>query len=109
MSNIIMLYTDDFKELDGTFYEIFINGKYIGSIGNSIYVLNKIFEEIEIDSIIIEKINLDTYLTREEREEFYLNQFCYLTIDEQEAILRGEIDYAFDMVKNRLAEEKKND
>jgi len=105
MSNvIIMLHTDDYKDLDGTFYEVFLDREYIGAVGEDIYVLDRVIKKIGLNTIE-EKVDLDTYLSYEERDIFYSAPNFFFTEEEQEAILKGEIDYAFDKIKSRLVKE----
>ena len=91
MNNVmILLYTED---CDGA--EVFINGQYMGAIDkDTLSVLN--------ENMMEEKINLDSYLTEDERDVFYLSKNFHITKEEQDAILSEEIDYAFDMIKNRI-------
>lgn len=105
MSNImIILHTKDYSDLDRTFCEVFINRQYIGAIGEDTYVLNKILTAINAD-VIKEEINLDNYLDAEDILIFSLVENFFFTETEQDAILAGQIDYAFDMIKNRLVKE----
>lgn len=105
MSNImIILHTKDYSDLDRTFCEVFINRQYIGAIGEDTYVLNKILTTIHAD-IIKEEINIDNYLNAEDILIFSLVENFFFTEAEQDAILAGQIDYAFDMIKNRLVKE----
>lgn len=105
MSNImIILHSKDYLDLDGTSCEVFIDRKYIGALEGDTYVLNKILTAIHAD-VIKEEINLDNYLNEEDRLIFYLARNFFFTETEQDAILEGQIDYAFDMIKNRLIEE----
>ena len=104
MSNImIILHSKDYLDLDGTSCEVFIDRKYIGALEEDTYVLNKILTAINAD--VIKEVNLDSYLDEEERLLFYMVQNFFFTEAEQDAILAGQIDYAFDMIKNRLVEE----
>ena len=105
MNNImIILHSKDYKDLDGTSCEVFIDRQYIGALEGDTYVLNKILTAIHAD-VIKEEINLDSYLNEEDRFLFYLVKNFFFTEAEQDAILEGQIDYAFDMIKNRLVEE----
>ena len=105
MSNImIILHTKDYLDLDGTSCEVFIDRKYIGALEGDTYVLNKILTAINAD-VVKEEVNLDSYLDEEERFIFSMVQNFFFTETEQDAILAGQIDYAFDMIKNRLVKE----
>ena len=105
MSNImIILHTKDYLDLDGTSCEVFIDRKYIGALEGDTYVLNKILTAVHAD-IIKEEINIDNYLNAEDRLIFSLAGNFFFTESEQDAILAGQIDYAFDMIKNRLVKE----
>ena len=97
MNNVmILLYTED---CDGA--EVFINGQYMGAIDKDTFVLDKILSVLN-ENMMEEKINLDSYLTEDERDMFYLSKNFHITKEEQDAILNEEIDYAFDMIKNRI-------
>ena len=97
MSNIIIiLHSEDF---DGT--EVFINKEYIGAIDKDTYILEKILKALDVEAII-EEINLDSYLNEKEREDFYLYSNFHFTEEEQDIILEGQIDYAFDKIKDRI-------
>ena len=97
MSNIIIiLHSEDF---DGA--EVFINKEYIGAINKDTYMLEKILKALDVEAII-EEINLDSYLNEEEREDFYLYSNFHFTEEEQDIILEGQIDCAFDKIKDRI-------
>lgn len=81
--------------------DMFINGKYI--MQNNQDIINNLYDTI------IEKVNLDDYMTRIEKNNFFYNDNCKILRSEQDAILNGEIDYAFDMIKARLENEAAND
>ena len=93
---MIILHSED---ISGA--EVFIDRHYVGAIDKDTYVLDKIIKQLNSE-VIKEEINLDSYLARSERDKFYLSSHFFFTEDEQEAILNGEIDYAFDMIKKRL-------
>lgn len=101
---MIILHTKDYSDLDGTDCEIFINRKYIGAFKGDIYILNKILIAIDAD-VVKKEINLDNYLNVEDRLIFSLARNFFFTEAEQNAILAGQNDYAFDMIKNRLVKE----
>lgn len=102
MNNIIIiLYTKDYIDLDGTICEVFLNRQYVGAIEKDTYVLKKILTAIN-SNVIIEEIDLDSYLNEEDRLNFALQGNFFFTETEEEAILKGEIDYAFDMIKARI-------
>lgn len=97
MSNIIIiLHSEDF---DGA--EVFINKEYIGAIDKDTYMLEKILKALDVEAII-EEINLDSYLNEKEREDFYLYSNFHFTEEEQDIILEGQIDCAFDKIKDRI-------
>lgn len=101
MSNIIIiLHSEDF---DGA--EVFINKEYIGAIDKDTYMLEKILKALNVEAII-EEINLDSYLNEKERNDFYLYDNFHFTEEEEDAILEGELDYAFDKIKNRIFNRK---
>lgn len=94
---ILVLHTDD---LVGA--ELFIDRKYIGITSKRTITLRKAIEEID-NNIIIEEVNIDTYLTEKERNLFlFKTENFYITEEEQDSILEGNIDYAFDIIKGRL-------
>ena len=94
---ILVLHTDD---LVGA--ELFIDRKYIGIISKRTITLRKAIEEID-NNIIIEEVNIDTYLTEKERNLFlFKTENFFITEEEQDSILEGNIDYAFDIIKGRL-------
>lgn len=94
---ILVLHTDD---LVGA--ELFIDRKYIGITSKRTITLRKAIEEID-NNIIIEEINIDTYLTEKERNLFlFKTENFFITEEEQDSILEGNIDYAFDIIKGRL-------
>lgn len=94
---ILVLHTDD---LVGA--ELFIDRKYIGITSKRTITLHKAIEEID-NNIIIEEINIDTYLTEKERNLFlFKTENFFITEEEQDSILEGNIDYAFDIIKGRL-------
>jgi hypothetical protein len=94
---ILVLHTDD---LVGA--ELFIDRKYIGITSKRTITLRKAVEEID-NNIIIEEVNIDTYLTEKERNLFlFKTENFYITEEEQDSILEGNIDYAFDIIKGRL-------
>lgn len=94
---ILVLHTDD---LVGA--ELFIDRKYIGITSKRTMTLRKAIEEID-NNIIIEEINIDTYLTEKERNLFlFKTENFFITEEEQDSILEGNIDYAFDIIKGRL-------
>ena len=94
---ILVLHTDD---LVGA--ELFIDRKYIGITSKRTITLHKVIEEID-NNIIIEEVNIDTYLTEKERNLFlFKTENFYITEEEQDNILEGNIDYAFDIIKGRL-------
>lgn len=97
MSNIIIILHS--KDFDGA--ELFINKEYIGAIDKDNYILEKILIALKTEAII-EEINLDSYLNENERENFYLYNNFHFTEEEQDIILEGQIDYAFDKIKDRL-------
>jgi len=98
---MLILHTQD---LAGA--EVFIDRKYIGIYPSKhTNILHKICESLLEDSVtIVEEINIDTYLTEKERNMFLFNvpESLYITEEEQDAILEGQIDYAFDMIKKRI-------
>lgn len=94
---ILVLHTDD---LVGA--ELFIDRKYIGITSKRTITLRKAIEEID-NNIIIEEVNIDTYLTEKERNLFlFKTENFFITEEEQDSILEGNIDYAFDIIKGRL-------
>lgn len=94
---ILVLHTDD---LAGA--ELFIDRKYIGITSKRTMLLHKAIEEID-NNIIIEEVNIDTYLTEKERNLFlFKTENFFITEEEQDSILEGNIDYAFDIIKGRL-------
>lgn len=94
---ILVLHTDD---LAGA--ELFIDRKYIGITSKRTMTLRKAIEEID-NNIIIEEVNIDTYLTEKERNLFlFKTENFFITEEEQDSILEGNIDYAFDIIKGRL-------
>ena len=94
---ILVLHTDD---LMGA--ELFIDRKYIGITSKRTITLRKAIEEID-NNIIIEEVNIDTYLTEKERNLFlFKTENFFITEEEQDSILEGNIDYAFDIIKGRL-------
>lgn len=94
---ILVLHTDD---LVGA--ELFIDRKYIGITSKRTITLRKAIEEID-NNIIIEEVNIDTYLTEKERNLFlFKTENFFITEEEQDNILEGNIDYAFDIIKGRL-------
>ena len=94
---ILVLHTDD---LVGA--ELFIDRKYIGITNKRTITLRKAIEEID-NNIIIEEVNIDTYLTEKERNLFlFKTENFFITEEEQDNILEGNIDYAFDIIKGRL-------
>lgn len=94
---ILVLHTDD---LVGA--ELFIDRKYIGITSKRTIILRKAIEEID-NNIIIEEVNIDTYLTEKERNLFlFKTENFFITEEEQDSILEGNIDYAFDIIKGRL-------
>lgn len=94
---ILVLHTDD---LVGA--ELFIDRKYIGITSKRTITLRKAIEEID-NNIIIEEVNIDTYLTEKERNLFlFKTENFFITEEEQDSILEGNIDYAFDTIKGRL-------
>lgn len=94
---VLVLHTDD---LMGAVF--FINRKYIGITSKKTITLRKAIEEID-NNIIIEEVNIDTYLTEKERNLFLFKiENFFITEEEQDSILEGNIDYAFDIIKGRL-------
>lgn len=94
---ILVLHTDN---LVGA--ELFIDRKYIGITSKRTITLRKAIEEID-NNIIIEEVNIDTYLTEKERNLFlFKTENFFITEEEQDSILEGNIDYAFDIIKGRL-------
>ena len=93
---IIILHSED---MDGA--ELFINKEYVGAIDKDTYILDKILKALDVEAII-EEINLDSYLDENERENFYLYNNFHFTEEEQDIILEGQIDYAFDIIKDRI-------
>lgn len=102
MSNIIIILHS--KDFDGA--ELFINKEYIGAIDKDTYILEKILIALNNAEAIIEEINLDSYLNENERENFYLYNNFHFTEEEQDIILEGQIDYAFDKIKDRIFKNK---
>lgn len=101
MSNIIIiLHSEDF---DGA--EVFINKEYIGAIDRDTYMLEKILKALDVEAII-EEINLDSYLNEKERNDFYLYDNFHFAEEEEDAILEGQVDYAFDKIKDRIFNKK---
>ena len=95
---VLILHTDD---LAGA--ELFIDRKYIGITSKRTMTLRKAIEEIDNNIIIWEEINIDTYLTEKERNLFlFKTENFFITEEEQDNILEGNIDYAFDIIKGRL-------
>ncbi len=95
---VLILHTDD---LAGA--ELFIDRKYIGITSKRTVTLRKAIEEIDNNIIIWEEINIDTYLTEKERNLFlFKTENFFITEEEQDNILEGNIDYAFDIIKGRL-------
>lgn len=95
---ILVLHTND---LAGA--ELFIDRKYIGITSKRTVTLRKAIEEIDNNIIIWEEINIDTYLTEKERNLFlFKTENFFITEEEQDNILEGNIDYAFDIIKGRL-------
>lgn len=95
---VLVLHTDD---LAGA--ELFIDRKYIGITSKRTVTLRKAIEEIDNNIIIWEEINIDTYLTEKERNLFlFKTENFFITEEEQDSILEGNIDYAFDIIKGRL-------
>ncbi len=94
---VLVLHTND---LAGA--ELFIDRKYIGITSKRTVTLRKAIEEID-NNIIIEEVNIDTYLTEKERNLFlFKTENFFITEEEQDSILEGNIDYAFDIIKGRL-------
>ena len=111
MSNVIGIalnYITKNKEIDT---ELFINGKlctndFLNSNKKSIkeYLLSL------DENMILERVNLDCYLTEYEKQLFLNDlQNCKILPQEQDAILEGDIDYAFDMIADRLVNNDDND
>lgn len=95
---VLVLHTND---LAGA--ELFIDRKYIGITSKRTITLRKAIEEIDNNIIIWEEINIDTYLTEKERNLFlFKTENFFITEEEQDSILEGNIDYAFDIIKGRL-------
>lgn len=84
-----------FRENGLTYKEYFLNGEYC-----DIDLTDR------LDTSIVETIDLDSYLTEDEQNRFFDEDNCEITYQEQEAILNGEIDYAFDMIKDRIKNNK---
>ena len=79
---ILVLHTDD---LVGA--ELFIDRKYIGITSKRTITLRKAIEEID-NNIIIEEVNIDTYLTEKERNLFlFKTENFFITEEEQDSIL----------------------
>ena len=89
------------NHIDGEKYykDIFVNGK-LSMLDESIFY--------DLPDTIVEKINLDSYLTAKEQYLFFLTSNSKILFNEQEAILNGEIDYAFDLIKERLKDYENN-
>ena len=103
MNNVIIIFKT--KIFDETEY-VFVNRVCIGSFVSYYYdLIGSILTKINAD-VIKEEVDIDNYLGEEDKKLFFSvkNNF-FLTEAEQDAILAGQIDYAFDMIKNRLVEE----
>lgn len=84
-----------YKENNQTYENYFLNGEYC-----DLDLTDR------LERSIVETIDLDSYLTKDEQAIFFDIDNCEITYQEQEAILNGEIDYAFDMIKDRINENK---
>jgi hypothetical protein len=93
----------DSEDMDGA--EVFVNREYIGAVDKDTYILEKILIALGTEAII-EKINLDSYLNEKERNDFYLYDNFHFTEEEEDAILEGQVDYAFDKIKDRIFNKK---